>query len=360
MKKLIILIAVIIIFFVFFLFMYFSPRNYEKKYEINKVEITEKYNKEKQYYYFNLKYEDKELEYAYKSKYLTKRGLIKDVEILEEKDTTCLEFESKYLEPYPLCYKDNKQVSYNLTDINFDSFIKKYKEEDKSYKDININYLNDKTILTWNYKGFNVLKKDNYQEINFLKKDNYNLELVAKVNNYLIIPDYDQEHSFNNMYLLNLKSMKLEKWDLKYEIYFDSYVVGVDGKSIFIFDNKDEILYELRPDKKKMRKIKYKGIVNDKWQELSLGDFNKKKTFTRKNVYNYEVINNELYLKYLDGNNKILLSDKTVKEIVAVENTTVYYLVDDKLYMYNYNYGEIKLLEYFEWNFNYKNMIYIY
>lgn len=359
MKKLIILISVIIIFFVFFLYMYFSPRNYEKEYEINKVKITEKYNKEKEYYYLNLNYKKKNFEYASTEEYTTKRGIIKEVEIIEEDNIICLVPKSEYIKTYPLCYKEDTLIDYNLVDIDFKTS-KTIKPIEEDYNDININYLNEKTFLIWNYKGFNYINDTTQKEINILDNDTYNLDLVAKVNNYLLIPDYDSKHTFKKIYIIDLKNGKTEEWNLKYEIYFDSYILGVENKSIFLFDKKNEIEYELRPDKKKIRKVKYKAIIDDEWQNLSLGDLNKGTTFSRKNVYNYEVINNKLYLTYLGGKTNTLISDKKVKEIVYVENSTIYYLVLDKLYMYNKEYGEVLLMDYFEWNFNYKNMIYIY
>ena len=359
MKKLIILISVIIIFFIFFLYMYFSPRNYEKEYKVDKVLVTEKYNKENSYYYFKLKYQEKTYEYATTDKYTTKRGLIKNIKIKKDKKSVCLVPSSTYVITYPLCYKGDKQVVYTLTDKNFDHK-KEVKTIAEQYKDITINYLNNKTFLVWNYKGFNYINDDNKKNMKFLNKDSYNLDLVTQVDKYLIVPDYDNNHTFDKIYIINMERGTIDNWDLEYKIYFDSYVVGVHEKSVFLFDKKNQTEYELRPDKKKMRKVKYKALINGKWKSLSLGDLNKETTFSNNSVYNYEVINNKLYLKYLGGNNKVIISDRKVKEIVKVELDTVYYLVDDKLYMYNTTYGEVLLMDYFEWNFNYKNMIYIY
>ena len=101
-------------------------------------------------------------------------------------------------------------------------------------------------------------------------------------------------------------------------------------------------------------------MIENEWQKLELSDLNKEIKFKKDTVYNYEVINNKLYISYLGGNNKIQISKLKVKDIVYIDNDVVYYLVDDKLYMYDKLYGEVLLLNYFEWNFNYKNMIYIY
>jgi len=357
MKKLIILIAVIIIFFIFFLFMYFSPRTYEKTYKIKEIEVTEKFDKEKKYYYFNFLYKKNNYEYAVVSKYVNKRNLIKDIKIKTKAKSVCIIPKSDYLKTYPICYNGKEFIVQELSGIKFDK--NKINLINDSYKDININYLNENTFLIWNYKGFNFINEKENKAINFLYKDVYKVDLISQVNNYILVPNYDDDYSFKKMYVINTKNGSVKEWELKYEIYFDSYIVGVDKKSVFIFDNKNEIEYELRPDKMKMRKIKYKAVINDKWENVSLADFNKKTTFSRKKVYNYEIINNKLYLSYLNGTNKILISND-VKDIIYGYNDSVYYLVDQKLYLYSPSQGEILLMDYFEWNFNYKNMIFVY
>lgn len=361
MKKLIILISVIIIFFVFFLYMYFLPRNYEKEYELKEVKITEIYNKEKEFYYFNFNYQGKDFEYLVKTSYTTKRNLISDIKIVEEDEMLCLVPQSEYIDTYPLCFNSSEEyISYNLIDFDFSDYQKEYELTKSNFKDININYLNEKTFLIWDYKGFIFINKGQKKEINILKKDCYNLDLVAQINNYILVPDYDSNYTFDKIYVIDLKNGSVREWELETEIYFDSYIVGTNKKSVYLFDYKNEVEYELRPDKLKMRKVKFKAIINDKWQNISLGDFNKKTVFSEKKAYNFELVNNKLYLRYLEGNTKILLSQQEVKEIVYIQNDTVYYLVGDKLYMYNNYYGEVMLIEYFEWNFNYNNMIYIY
>ena len=64
------------------------------------------------------------------------------------------------------------------------------------------------------------------------------------------------------------------------------------------------------------------------------------------------------YNKYNTHKEKI--SNLSIKEIVKEKSDNVYYISDDKLYVYSDKYGEVKLLEYFELNFNYKNIFYIF
>ena len=55
----------------------------------------------------------------------------------------------------------------------------------------------------------------------------------------------------------------------------------------------------------------------------------------------------------------IRISDKNIDMIINYNNDTVYYLSKDNLYMYNNYYGEVLLMNNYEWNFNKIKMIFI-
>ena len=56
----------------------------------------------------------------------------------------------------------------------------------------------------------------------------------------------------------------------------------------------------------------------------------------------------------------MLVTKYTVTDIVQVSDDVVYYLVEDSVYKYKYNGKEEKLLTNFDWQFSYKNKIYIF
>ena len=84
-----------------------------------------------------------------------------------------------------------------------------------------------------------------------------------------------------------------------------------------------------------------------------------KKTFTYKNNYKFEIEDNKLYMRILENKEKTLISKHDVDKIVYVENDNVYYISKDNLYKYNLYYGETKLLNYSELEYNKTNMIFI-
>jgi hypothetical protein len=104
-----------------------------------------------------------------------------------------------------------------------------------------------------------------------------------------------------------------------------------------------------------------KVYQNNEWQKIKINKIiTDKINFEYSTLYTYKLEDNTLYLYQKNMNKKIKISDKSVKNIVSVNNDEVYYIADDKLYKYDFSYGEEEILEYFELNFNYNNMIFVY
>ena len=75
MKKIIILILIIIIPFAIFIVISNTSRNYETKYNINELEVTEQYNKDNQTYLFVIKKDKVEIPYLITHEYIKKENL---------------------------------------------------------------------------------------------------------------------------------------------------------------------------------------------------------------------------------------------------------------------------------------------
>ncbi len=84
---------------------------------------------------------------------------------------------------------------------------------------------------------------------------------------------------------------------------------------------------------------------------------NQDKTFSGLYPITYE-INNGLYAKM--NNASILLSKENVSKLVLQVSDGVFYLDKDTLMKYTDKYGCIKIMNYFEWNFNSNHVIYIF
>ena len=64
-------------------------------------------------------------------------------------------------------------------------------------------------------------------------------------------------------------------------------------------------------------------------------------------------------MTYKKSNLTTKVSNQKIDTIISINNDSVYYLIDNTLYRYNLKYGEIKLVSYADWEFNYKNLIFI-
>ena len=357
--KLIIIIAILFL----NVFLYIIPNSYKKEYKISKHNITEKYIKKDNMYLFDIKANGDVFHVALNSKYKAKKKLIKNIKKIEIENGYCLLVKSDKLDFYPLCKQDNEYKSFYLIDELKDkissSYYKTIDDEKSTYQSLDLYYLNNKNYLLWNYNYFYYINNDTKEKINVFNKDYYEIDLATKLNNYLFIPNYDDGYSFNNASIINMKNGKIENWDTKYDISMDSRILGTYKKSIYLLDEKNKVLYEIVPHKKKIRKISGRILENGKLKKYNINTIiNDKLSFESSGYYDYQVIKNKLYL--VNDQNKTLLNNDNVTRIIYIDNDTVYYLIKDTLYMYNPYYGNIKVISNFEWEFNNKNMIFIY
>ncbi len=364
----IISIFVILIVALILIFILAKSRSYSIEYNINSFGISENYDSEEKIFYYEITYKGLDYNFIFNHKYIKERKLISGIKTYEDEEYRCLIIESEYIEANPLCSKEDTLIDYHLVSDKLKEEIPNYAkyniQDETSYENYKIYDTNNK-VLIWSYKGFNYL---NNSDINFIKifdKDIYDIPHATKINNFIVIPNYEQEFNFNQLYIINLDNNEVTKWNLDYEISYDSYVLGTNDKSIFIIDNKNKKEYELVPHKKKMRIVATANKQGVVYNEGNLEKVSMKKlisdnyTFNMKNNYKYSIENNNLYLSYLDKKIKIKVSDNNISSIVHINKDNVYYLVKDTLYKYNIEYGEIKLITYSEWKYNNKNLIFI-
>lgn len=368
LRKSIIFLIVILLLFSFWLLKRNSASSYSLEYKIESYDISENYDKEKKSYYFEIKENNLKYNFIKETKYIKKKKLIKSIRKIEENDTSCLLVESN-LNIYPICRNKEEQIHYHLVNNSLKEELKDYfkekEAEESDYKQYLLYNQEDK-IIVWNYKGFIYFEEGNIEEFPVFNKDIYDIPLATRINEYILIPDYEQDYSFNKIYRINLKKKKIDSWTLKENISFDSYIVGTNNKSIFLVDNKNKIEYELAPHKKKIRIVgseKKNGIIfkEGKEESISITKLTREKVeFLYKNNYTFTLNNKKLYLSYMDASIKERISDKEVDKIIKVENEVVYYLVKDTLYKFNKEYGETKVIKYADWEFHHDNLIFFY
>ncbi len=360
-------IIIIFLFFIFLILLYFfRSKNYTINYNFESYEISESYDKKNNLYQFLINVDNNNYIVKIEHKYIYKKKLINEIEIKKDDNTVCIIPQSKKINFYPLCIQNNELISYHQIN-NKELIPKKYYHEIKplnnEYNKININYLNDKKYFIWNYKGFYVINNKNKKTINIFEDDIYSIPIAYKSEKNILIADYSSKYKFNKFYIIQAKNNKIKEIITNKELSFESYILGKFKDKIYMMDKKNKKEYEINTKKLTINDItknnKGKVFNNGTWEDISTTKLsNQEYSFTNPNLFDYKIINNRLYL--MDGEYKTLVSNFEIKDIIDIHKDTVYYLVDDKLYTFNPLDGEILIMTYFEWNFNYKNMIYIF
>lgn len=344
-RNLKILVILLILIFSVFLFFLNYNHSYSLEYKVDSVNITEQYHKENKYYSFEVTYDNNTYKLISFAKYINKRKLITDVSITKE-ENTCLSFKSK-ISLYDVCSSEDGYY-YPYKEITF--------KEKNTYKNIKINTLNNKSYLLWNYSEFILLNSDKTANIKLFDKDVYTLNLVYQTDKYLLVPNYDENYKFTKMHLINKDSGKVKNFNLRYEVYFDSYFLGTYKDKVYLYDKKSEIEYYFDLKKEDIYKTSYGIYNNGKWENISNQKLkNGNIAFTSNKVFTYELDDNKLY-----DSNKYLVTNRLVSKIIKIDNLDVYYISADTLYYFNPIKGEVPLLEYSEWEFNNSNMIFIF
>ena len=340
------------------------PKDYEINYKVNDFTIVEKYLKKDKMYVFNISKNKQKYETISTKKYSTKRKLVNKIKSYDEDNISCVVIDSEKIDNNILCIKDGKNIDYNLTNILPKKYYKKYKKNEKEYENISINFIDDKTYLVWDYTGYYKLNKNKTEKVKLFKSDIYNPQLSTIMDKYIIIADYNQKYNFNKLLKVNIESKKIDIIDLKYDIAFDSNIIGVYKNNIYILDEKNKKEYEINIKREECNRINKDGygkiLENGTWKKYKINKIITDHIIFKDNKYNDYKIKNNLYLYQKNIKKPILISDKEIKNIVYKDEQEVYYIVDQKLYKYNFEYGENKVLDYFELNFNYDNMILIY
>ena len=327
----------------------------------------EKYNKDKNIYYINVKDKKNEYFYIINRDYTHKRKLVSDIKLYSVKNEKCLVIKFDKENQTPSCKLNNEYISHNIvSDKMKKKLTKKYfntykNMKDKTYKTIEINNYFNKKIYVWNYHGFYSLKNNENKNIKLFNKDTYDVNIIGQINNYLVIANYNSEYEYKSLKILNTDDNEVYNLKLSDSMSDESFVLGTNDKSIYIYDPKYKREFEIVPHKRKYRTIK--PTIYNKGKEKETTDIklaNNKSKFVYDTTYSYKLIGNKLYKYNSYNSKKVLISNKDVKEIVKENNNEVYYISEDKLYVYSDKYGEVLILTYFELNFNYKNIFYIF
>lgn len=357
MKKVIIFLIVIFIIVISYIFLSNREINYKLEYEVNNIKVSEEYNTDTKYYTFVVRDKDQEYEFMLDNKYSTKRKLIKEATINEVDKYKCASIK----------VFDNYLPSICSDGVEFvDSYLSKEKNNPKTNKINTINeidiYNKDYNYFIWNGFGLtNILTSKKY---NFLKNEHYENDISIRYKDYIVFADYDESREYSKLYIFNYEKLKIEEFEFDFKISTDSYFNGVIDDDIYLFDRKNKCQYKININKKKISVSStndYAIGYDSKLDEVKLSDFIYSNIiFQKEDLINYYIKDKKLYYRYYKKKEEVLINREEIKDIIYSSGSKVFYLIGDSLYCYDSSEGNRKLLTYFEWNFSYKNKIYIF
>lgn len=343
----------------------FHSKSYEVEYTLNDVQIKERFDKKEKLYEFHFQTKEKEFFIRIYHKFIQSKQLVNDVEIKEKENTLCIIPKSSKLDIEPLCMQNEEYISFHLIEDEeiIPPFLKKeISYEEKTYKNMTLYALNNAKYYIWNYEGFDIITNKEQKSISLFKEDIYNIPLAIQVGKNIVIADYDSKYAFQKFYVINTQKDKLREIALEKEISYDTYFLGTSSKRAYLVDKKNKVEYEIYPKRLLIENITNNNqgriLTNGEWEAINMNVLaSNEMYFTYEENTTFKIEDNQLYK--VQGDYKTRISNYNVKEIVSTKEDTVYYLVDEKLYYYNARDGEVLTIRNFEWNFNYKNMIYI-
>lgn len=361
------LLLIIILIIALVLFFLFRRKDYTVTYSVNDYEITESYHKEEDYYSFIIKKGETERFAIVYNQHFSSKKNIDQINEYQTETESCITISSNKVRIEPLCTKEETQISYHLVSDEMKEKLGVTSEtkEDTiltTYNNINVYHYRNHNYYIWNYRGFYHINENTTENIQLFDKDIYNPTLITQVNDTLVIPDYNSDYYFDKVILLDMNTGRTTTWTLETSIYFDSAVLGVYQGDLYIIDKHEKTEWQLNIAKQKQERVgtEQKGgkIYDHEWTNVTMNRLlYQENTFKGTTILEYNIKEDGLYAIF--DNHQMKIRESAPSKILSNTDNTVYYLVNDNVYSYNKEEGEKLLLNYFEWNFNSENVIFI-
>ena len=159
---------------------------------------------------------------------------------------------------------------------------------------------------------------------------------------------------------------KIDNMDLD-PIHFDMYYLGYIDNKVYLFDKSDLKEYEIDLNKKKVKVVSdsEKAFYYDAGKsDISINKLKYNNiSFNYNYLYNSSIVDKNILININRKgltNFKYVISNSSVSDIIRRNEYDIFYISGENLYKYNIYKGEQLLLNNFEWNFNYRNKIFVY
>ena len=363
--------------------------NYELNYKDQNYKIHEIYKDDR--YNFEINIDDNYFVLDTQNLYHKKKKVIDKIYYYDTEDIKCIytPLENTNI----ICLENSKLKSYYESSKHIKSFVKDLKQLgytnpswdiiDSKLKTIDQvevyqDNISDNTyIYLYKYNGFFKITNKYLSKINTFKNDTYLNTLGVQTDKYYVIPNYDDKHDFKEIYVYNMKNDKKKTIKLKNKISTDSYINGVVDKKIYLTDKDNLIQYKIDPKKRKVEEVGNTndgGLIyqNNEFKSINMYEFRKTQIKYEQNYTdiisdyqyinkvnnNYYYLNNNTFYKYNSTFGVTQVLFKSEAENIVMNNEDIYFIKDNKLYLYD---GYLKeILKYDELSFNSDNRYAVY
>lgn len=404
------LIGLIVLYLIFQLSFQFVSHGHTVEYTINadkaKLEVKEVYTRhrknERDNYYFEIQYKDQLFTIQLFDDLKKRNYVIQDIAFFSNDTYTCIypTFKGDKQLTDILCMKENIIYPYqtikgkNKEVDQFKESLKEIYSEEKFKNDLSEtlkkesltiyrnNILPNHFLALENYKGLYLINtKDIYKKVELFENDKYKKEVSHFDKNKYITADYNQSYSFNEFYVVDMKSGKLNKIINHSALSLDAYVMGSVQDKVYIYDRKEKEQYAVDLKNNNIRKIGntssgIKVYLDREWKDYSSYDaYEKKTTFTpyrtsekKEGFSKIDKVGNTLsgyyYLYQKEKNHYRVyrspvqhkesltyLFDTTSMDNIIYEKDYIYFINENDLCYYD-NYSVKKVLTNKEFEFN--------
>ncbi len=360
--------------------------------------VHEEYSKTKDndYYFFKVKYDDKEFVFDIDNIFNKQKKVINDIKVYEKDELTCIS--PSYIKEFKsdiICDVNGEQRSYaSIKDkYNLDEFINtlykfdknKYVSSSKSsvismmdvYKE---NFEDNENVIVYTYKRLVKLNRPSSSRIAFSNYDVYHNDLGTLIGKYYMLPKYEKKPEYSAFLIINMEDESIDNLYFDENISTNLYVNGVVDNKLYIFDKSNLVQYEINPFKKSYRIVGDKNTNGqyydgEEWSTKNIYEFsnteikfakkysikdNYVEAFESDKYYYYRNSNNDFYKVYKkDLTKRIFLFHNANAKEIQVVNDNIYYIDGTSLYRYN-DTGTKIILSSKEFQYNYNNIYSVY
>lgn len=309
--------------------------NNDNKFDIKEV-FTQNARNEKNNYYFEIKVNDSKFSFQTFEGLSKKSKVIKDIKYFKNTNYECILpiFVNDKFVTDIICKKGNSYYYYNSlknSDPELDNFasqfnyLDNYNDNNTVLKDNGNLFIYDNInkshyVVLENYKGiYDINDRSSYKKIDLFSNETYKKEISALVRKYYITADYSKQYDFHEFKVVNLENYSTFKIISNNEISLNSYVQGVIGNSVYIFDKSNKIQYEVN--------VKTKKVIQLGNESIGIKYYENGK-FINRNIY--DTINEELLFNEYTTDNKLNNNSYARMDKVG-NNLSGYYYVYEKV-----------------------------